>query len=112
MRGFQAILGTVWNILEANLVTPAGIEPATFSLEEGCCSNGFKAHSDKRPRICPVERKREFSIVGTTIPTPVAAPHSSRNKIPQGGEASICQGEASGRKRRDQEIHSPSLPLS
>ena len=46
------------------LATPAGIEPATFSLEVPCGPCDFKAHSDKLLRITPFERKRQFPIVG------------------------------------------------
>jgi hypothetical protein len=63
------------------LATPAGIEPATFSLEKSCWSNDFKAHSDKRPRICPVERKREFPIVGTMIDDSAELADSIRTMI-------------------------------
>jgi hypothetical protein len=36
---------------------------------EGCCGCCyFNVHSDKWTSICPFGRKREYSIVGTTIP--------------------------------------------
>jgi hypothetical protein len=44
------------------MATPAGIEPATFSLEEGCWSNDFKAHSDICPLTCLLGENGNFGL--------------------------------------------------
>jgi len=47
------------------MATPAGIEPATFSLEEGCWSNDFNGHFVGTAAIRGIELKLLFPAVGT-----------------------------------------------
>jgi hypothetical protein len=47
------------------LATPAGIEPATFSLEEGCWSNDFNGRLVGTAAIRSIDPKQLFPAVGT-----------------------------------------------
>jgi hypothetical protein len=48
------------------LATPAGIEPATNSLEVVRKANNFNAHSDKTTLLAALLNKPKFQFVGMT----------------------------------------------
>jgi hypothetical protein len=49
------------------LATPAGIEPATNSLEVVRKANDFNGHSDKTARLTALFNKTKFQFVGMSV---------------------------------------------